>query len=337
MPVSMSDVARHAGVSQRTVSNVVNNYIHVSPQTRAKVEASLSELGYRPNVIARQLRSGRSGTITLAVPDLQERYFADLAESVIDYAHELGLRVLIETTGGDHERELALLQGGGDQLTDGVIMSALTLGPADDHLERADYPLVLIGDREFGGPVDHVGIPNREAARDAVGHMVGEGRTRLALLGASEHTEHTYMLRRQGFDDALADAGLALDPLLELKGLWTRDEGERIIDELLARDIPLPDAIFALNDSIALGAIRALARAGIRVPEQVAIVGFDDITESRYSTPSLSTVSPNLGELARTALQLLAEQLEDKRGEREPQHRHIGYELRVRESSTPTP
>lgn len=334
MPVSMSDVARHAGVSQRTVSNVVNNYVHVSPQTRARVEASLRELAYRPNVVARQLRSGRSGTITLALPGLQERYFADLAESVIDRARASGLRVLIETTGGEHAREVALLQGGGDQLTDGVIMSALSLGPDDDHLDRADYPLVLIGDREFGGPVDHVGIPNREAARAAVRHLVEAGRRRIALLGAADGTEHTYSLRRQGFDDALLEAGLELDPALEFSGLWTRDEGERLIAELLESGTPLPDAIFGMNDSIALGAMRALLRAGIRIPEQVMIVGFDDITESRYSNPSLSTISPSLDDIAANALELLGEQFEGKRDDRPAQQRHTGYVLKVRESSS---
>lgn len=335
MPVSMSDVARHAGVSQRTVSNVVNNYVHVSPQTRARVEASLRELGYRPNVVARQLRSGRSGTITLALPGLRERYFADLAEAVIDRARELGLRVLIETTGGGHAREVALLQGGGDQLTDGVIMSALSLGPDDDPLERADHPLVLISDREYDGPLDHVGIPNREGAAAAVRHLVDSGRTRIALLGAAKNTEHSYTLRRQGFDEALAEAGLTLDPALELVGVWTRDEGERLITELLRSGTTLPDAIFGLNDSIALGAMRALLRAGIRIPDQVMLIGFDDIAEARHSSPSLSTIALSRDGLAANALELLSEQLEGKHGERPARHRRTGFELKIRESTSP--
>ncbi|MFB7251993.1 LacI family DNA-binding transcriptional regulator [Microbacterium sp. NPDC056234] len=334
MPVSMSDVARHAGVSQRTVSNVVNNYVHVSPQTRARVEASLRELGYRPNVVARQLRSGRSGTITLALPGLRERYFADLAEAVIDRARGLGLRVLIETTGGDRTREIDLLRGGGDQLTDGVILSALTLGPDDDRLERADYPLVLISDREYHGPLDHVGIPNREAAAAAVHHLAESGRTRIALLGAGKHSEYSYSLRRQGFDEALAEAGLTLDPALGLAGVWTRDEGERLMTDLLHSGAALPDAIFGMNDSIALGAMRALVRAGIRIPEQVMLIGFDDIAEARYSTPSLSTIALSRDGLAASALELLSEQFEGDLGDRPAQHRRTGFELKVRESTS---
>ena len=134
----MSDVARHAGVSQRTVSNVVNNYVHVSPATRARVQASLDALGSRPNTAARRLRTGRTGTVTLAVPTFRERYFADLAEAVVAAARDRGTTVLVETTGGRRETELELLRGGGDILTDGVILSAVALGrlPQPEPVDR---------------------------------------------------------------------------------------------------------------------------------------------------------------------------------------------------------
>src|ERR1700754_1017458 len=128
----MSDVARHAGVSQRTVSNVVNSYLHVSSTTRARVQASLDALGYRPNTAARRLRTGRTGTVTLAVPTFSERYFADLAEAVIAAARRRGTTVLVETTGGDRATEVELLRGGGDIVTDGVIISAVALSRADE-------------------------------------------------------------------------------------------------------------------------------------------------------------------------------------------------------------
>ena len=185
MAVSMSDVARHAGVSQRTVSNVVNNYVHVSPATRARVQASLDALGYRPNTAARRLRTGRTGTVTLAVPTFRERYFADLAEAVIAAAQQRGTTVHVETTGGRHAAEVQLLQGG-EILTDGVIMSAVALTRADErHLLDRKYPVVLVGDREPGSEIDHVGIKNREAAQAAVTHLLDTGRRRILLLGAN--------------------------------------------------------------------------------------------------------------------------------------------------------
>jgi DNA-binding LacI/PurR family transcriptional regulator len=324
--VSMSDVARHAGVSQRTVSNVVNDYVHVSPATRARVQASLDALGYRPNTAARRLRTGRTGTVTLAVPTFRERYFADLAEAVIAAARDRGTTILVETTGGRHDLEVDLLRGGGDVLTDGVIMSAVSLSRTD---QRSTHPVVLVGDREPGSTIDHVGIRNREAAQAAVTHLLGTGRQRILLLGANHGPRRSYQLRRQGYQAALKKHGIGLDPALIVECEWTTaaaaDTITRTFEQLR------PDGIFAMNDSAALGALRALQRGGIDVPGEVSVIGFDDIVESSLSTPTLSTIAPLLDDIASSALDLLAEQLAD---DHVPQHRMAGYELRVRESTT---
>ena len=332
MAVSMSDVARHAGVSQRTVSNVVNNYVHVSPATRARVQASLDALGYRPNTAARRLRTGRTGTVTLAVPTFRERYFADLAEAVVSAARERSTTVLVETTGGRHETELELLRGGGEILTDGLIMSAVSLGRTD---QRSTHPVVLIGDREPGSAIDHVGIKNREAAQAAVSHLLDTGRRRILLLGANHGPRRSYQLRRQGYLAALKKYGIAPDPELVVECDWTIEAAAGAVTALLAeRALPdgslAIDGIFAMNDSSALGALRALVRAGIDVPGQVSVIGFDDIVEAGLSTPSLSTVAPLLDDIASMALDLLAEQLDEGHV---PQHRMAGYELRIREST----
>jgi DNA-binding LacI/PurR family transcriptional regulator len=329
----MSDVARHAGVSQRTVSNVVNNYVHVSPATRARVQASLDALGYRPNTAARRLRTGRTGTVTLAVPTFRERYFADLAEAVIAAARQRGTTVLVETTGGRQEAELELLHGGGEILTDGLIMSAVALsrvdeGPAKDR----KYPVVLVGDREPGSEIDHVGIRNREAAQAAVTHLLDTGRRRILLLGANNGPRRSYQLRRQGYQAALKKHGLEVDPNLLIDCGWTTAEAAETVSELLQNRSQLPDGIFAMNDSAALGAVRALVHAGIDVPGQVSVIGFDDIGESSLSTPTLSTVAPLLDDIAGMALDLLEEQFGAEEP-RVPQHRMAGYELRLREST----
>ena len=326
MAVSMSDVARHAGVSQRTVSNVVNNYVHVSPATRARVQASLDALGYRPNTAARRLRTGRTGTVTLAVPTFRERYFADLAEAVVSAARQRSTTVLVETTGGRHETELELLRGGGDILTDGVIMSAVSLGRTD---QRSTHPVVLIGDREPGSAIDHVGIKNREAAQAAVSHLLDTGRRRILLLGANHGPRRSYQLRRQGYQAALKKYGIEPDPELVVECDWTTAAAADAVTALLA-ERALPDGIFAMNDSAALGALRALVRAGIDVPGKVSVIGFDDIVEAGLSTPSLSTVAPLLDDIASMALDLLEEQLDE---DHVPQHRMAGYELRIREST----
>ncbi|MGW7680759.1 LacI family DNA-binding transcriptional regulator [Kribbella sp. NPDC054772] len=322
--VSMSDVARHAGVSQRTVSNVVNNYVHVSPATRARVQASLDALGYRPNTAARRLRTGRTGTVTLAVPTFRERYFADLAEAIVAAARDRGTTVLVETTAGRRETELELLRGGGEILTDGVIMSAVSLGRTD---QRSTRPVVLVGDREPGSAIDHVGIKNREAAQAAVNHLLDTGRQRILLLGANHGPKRSYQLRRQGYQAALKKRGITEGLLVDCD--WTTAAAAEAVTRTF-KDMQ-PDGIFAMNDSAALGALRALQRAKIDVPGDVSVVGFDDIVESGLSTPTLSTVAPLLGEIAVNALDLLEEQLDE---DHVPQHRMAGYELRIRESST---
>ncbi|WP_237742817.1 LacI family DNA-binding transcriptional regulator [Actinopolymorpha alba] len=329
----MHDVARHAGVSQRTVSNVVNGYAHVAPATRARVQASIEALHYRPNPIARRLRRGRTSTVTLALPSLHERYFADLAAAVVAEARLRELKVLVETTEGDREVELRILRGG-DLLTDGVIMSAVALTAEDEKIRHPDYPLVLVGDRQLRSQIDHVGADNRRAAREAVLHLLDTGRRRIALLGVGHGPTRTFNLRRRGYTDALTRYKLPVDERLLIDSTWTRAGGEAAIARHLASDSPPFDAVFAMNDSAAFGAMRAVLRSGLKVPADVAIVGFDNIDEAHSSVPSLTSVGPAYADIARAALDLLQVQA-DSQGERQPEQRRVPFELHVRESSTP--
>ncbi|MEV1174874.1 LacI family DNA-binding transcriptional regulator [Nonomuraea sp. NPDC049784] len=328
----MHDVARAAGVSQRTVSNVVNNYEYVRPETRQRVLDAMAALGYVPNAAARSLRSARTGLIALVVPDFRARIFADLAGIVVREAEALGYTVLIELTGQERERELKVLTGGRNQLTDGAIMMAMSLRPDDGERCRADYPIVLVGDQVLEGQVPHVGMANREASLAAVRHLVGTGRRRLMLLGYVPHGGLTARLRLRGFLEGLEEAGLTSDEALLVEADWTRAGGQRAIEEHMDAGRPMPDAIFAMNDSLALGALRALHDRGVQVPQEVALVGFDDVEETRYSTPSLTSVSPNVEALARNAVAMLHEQITGKPSGREP-HITVDFQLKVRESS----
>jgi DNA-binding LacI/PurR family transcriptional regulator len=208
-------------------------------------------------------------------------------------------------------------------LTDGVIMSAVTLGRTD---VRSKHPVVLVGDREPGSAIDHVGIKNREAAQAAVTHLLESGRRRILLLGAEHGPRRSYQLRRQGYQAALKKYGIADGLYVECD--WTTAAAE---EALMETELEF-DGIFAMNDSAALGALRALRRRGLDVPGDVSVVGFDDIVESGHSTPTLSTVAPLLADIASNALDLLEEQLDP---DHVPQHRMAGYALRIRESSTP--
>jgi DNA-binding LacI/PurR family transcriptional regulator len=310
MSPTLRDVARVAGVSFKTVSNVINDYPHVSESTRARVLAAIEELDYRPNRTARTLRSGRTGAIGLAVPELSLAYFAELADEVITAADERDIVVLIEQTGGDRRRELEVLDGSRRQLTDGLLFSPLALGSDDAARLEVAYPLVLLGERIFDGPVDHVTMENVEGARAATEHLLALGRRRIAVIGA--HTGEVIGsagLRVSGYRAALEADGIPFrDDLVVDAGPWHRANGAEAMRMLLARGVEF-DAVFALNDELGLGALRVLREQGIDVPGEVAIIGFDDVDEGRYSLPSLSTVDPGRREIARLAVEVLFDRI----------------------------
>ncbi|GAA3908029.1 LacI family DNA-binding transcriptional regulator [Microbacterium invictum] len=311
MVATLHDVALLAGVSIKTVSNVVNDYPHVRPSTRTKVEQAIAELGYTPNPTARSLRSGRTNVIGLAVPDLALAYFAELTAAVIAAAEASGLSVVVEQTGtGDRAREISVLTNARRKMTDGLIFSPLEMGPEDvDHLD-VGYPLVLLGERIFDGPTDHVTMRNVEAARAATEYLIHSGRTRIAVVGAHEdEVIGSSALRMQGYREALAANGIPFDPALIGPSIeWHRANGAHSMADVIARGVPF-DAVFALNDTLAFGAMRALQEAGLRIPDDVAVMGFDGLDEAQYSIPSLTTVDPGRDWIARTAVDTLRERV----------------------------
>ncbi|MCG7205476.1 LacI family DNA-binding transcriptional regulator [Streptomyces arenae] len=333
MRVSLRDVAERAGVSIKTVSNVVNNYPHVTPAMRARVQAALDELGYRPNLTARHLRKGRTGIIALAVPELGNPYFAELAGAVIDAATEHEFTVLLDHTRGEREQEILVTRGFRGGVIDGLILSPLALEAEDLEGRSDDVPLVLLGEREYGLPFDHIAIDNVAAARCAVRHLLGRGRTRIAYLGVrTDSVNRPAHLRLGGWRAELTAAGVpAPDSLVVPVGGWDRDDGARAMAELLDSGVR-PDAVFAFNDLIAIGAMRVLHERGLRVPWDVAVVGFDDIAEGRFGAVTLTTVSPDKQAIAKMAVASLLRSLS---GREEPGGRELTakFELVEREST----
>lgn len=335
--VTLKDVAERAGVSIKTVSNVVRDAPKVSAATRERVLRAVRELGYRPNASARRLRTGRSGLIALAVPELTTPYFADLAHHVRTEATALGLTVLIEETLGDPAEEVRLATGVGASLLDGVILSPLHV-PAAQLAPVADaFPLVLLGERSYepGHVVaDHVLIDNVAAARDATAHLVGLGRTRVAAIGADRTASATSRQRLQGFQSALHAAGLPFDPRLAPQiGEFDRRNGLLAMRSLL--DLPAdvrPDAVFCFSDLLAAGAMRAVLERGLAIPGDIAVAGIDGSEEGRYSTPSLTTVVPDMTAIASLAVKCLAARI--RSDQPLPFEEHVApHRLRAREST----
>ncbi|WP_026532930.1 LacI family DNA-binding transcriptional regulator [Arthrobacter sp. H41] len=334
MAATLRDVALAAGVSIKTVSNVINDYEHIRADTKRRVLEAITELGYSPNLSARSLRSGRTGVIGLAVPELKLSYFAELADSIIKAAERRGLKVLIEQTGGDRAHELEILASPRLQLTDGLLFSPLGMSNEDAHYLTVGFPLVLLGERIFGGPTDHVTMSNVESARAATAHLVARGRRRIAVVGGHlDEVIGSAGLRLRGYRQALEEAGIPFDPaLVGYTTLWHRSNGATTMRELLASGVGF-DAVFGMNDTLALGAMRVLQEAGRRIPDDVAVIGFDDLDEGRYSLPTLSTIDPGRDEIADTAVRVLQERISGRKGDMPPRAFEARFQVIERESS----
>lgn len=336
MVSTLHDVARVAGVSIKTVSNVVNDYPHVRPATRDRVLSAIAQLDYRPNLSARGLRSGKTGVIGLAVPELRQNYFAELADAIIRVAERHHLGVVIDQTSATREGELAVLSGGRLRLTDGVLFSPERLGQEDIGLLDVDFPLVLLGERMFDGPTDHVTMNNVGSARAATEHLLGIGRRRIAVIGAHPSKQddiRSANLRTRGYREALEAAGMPWDPdLVRTAAPWHRENGAAAMRDLLASGVEF-DAVFTFNDTLGLGALRALGEAGVRVPDDVALIGFDNIDEAKFSVPSMSSVDPGRDQIAEKAVDMLLERINEKDDRLPPRQFLADFRVVGREST----
>jgi DNA-binding LacI/PurR family transcriptional regulator len=338
-------VAEAAGVSLRTVSNVVNGHRYVADDTRARVLRAIDELGYRPSELARNLKRGRSGLLGLVLPDLDTPYFAELTRAFVEEGARRGVTVVIDQTDGDLARERQLIDRlGPGSVFDGLIVGALALRGDDLADVGSDRPLVFLGENVLAGR-DHVMIDNRLAAREAVEHLLAGGRRRIAAIGSQQGPAGTSAstLRLDGYRDALEATGRVLDDtLVEQVPGFRRADGAAAMARLLDRPEP-PDAVFCFSDPLALGALRTLLTRGVSVPGEIALVGFDDVEDGRFATPSLTSISPDKSAIARRALDLALARIEAST-DQDPTGAHtrtVGrvviapHRLVVRESSRP--
>ncbi|WP_345545223.1 LacI family DNA-binding transcriptional regulator [Microbacterium jejuense] len=312
--VTMADVGKRAGVTARTVSNVLSGSAAVRPDTRERVLRAVDELGYRMNTSARSLRTGRTGTIGLAIPDLGIDYFSDLASRIMVEAERHGWAVVIEQTGARRETELAILSGARRQHADGLIFQPHALGPGDERFLAGNDRLVILGDRIFHGPVDHVGMANTEAAALATRYLLDRGYRRIAVIGSNPQvsTVSAASLRLDGYARELAARSIPFrDEYVVVAQEWHLRNGSTGMSQLLSLAEP-PDAVFCFNDTLAFGALHALAARGLRAPDDVAVIGFDNVPMAEFSVPPLTTIEPGTAQIAKHAVDLLAARVEGR-------------------------
>lgn len=297
--ITIHDIARKAGVSPSTVSRVINNNTPVAEEKRRRVLAAVSSLGYRPSALAQSLARGRSGVAGVLTQDIASPFYGEILKGIEQGLGGSGYHPMVASGNwrGDDERDaLELLRS---RQVDALIVMGGQL--ADEHLHRAaeQTPLVVVGRLVAGLEAQCLRVDDRRGAYRATQYLIELGHRRIAhITGHLGHHDSTE--RRAGYLEALADAGIPSDPQLMVEGDFSEKSGLLATDELLRRSARLT-AIFAANDQIAYGARLALFRRGIRVPDDVSLVGFDDQPGSAYTIPPLTTVRQPTVEMGRAA------------------------------------
>ncbi len=300
---TLRQVAKRSGVSASTVSRILNGTAHVSPAKHDAVQAAIEALGFRPNPVARGLAGGRTLTIGVATPSISSPFYGEAMRSIELHLERAGYVPLFVSGSGHAADEHKAIQTLLTRRVDGIIVLAGHL-PSAELLDFAcGAPLVLVG-RELEGPqLFSFRFDNRQGARLATRHLLELGHRRIAFL-AGELALEDAVLRQCGYIDALREAGIEPDPALLLQGDFTERSGIQAVERLLASSAPFT-ALFASNDQMALGAALALHRKGRRIPQDVSLVGFDDLALAEYLMPPLTTVRQPAFEIGEQAAQAM--------------------------------
>jgi LacI family transcriptional regulator len=327
---TIREVAESAGVSYATVSHVINKTRLVSPETRERVLAAMDALNYRPNALARSLRQGKTNTIGLVLPDSANPFFAEISRGIEDEAFKKGYSVFLCNTELDMQREMFYVDVLSKKQVDGIIFVA-----AGDQADSLDYllgrrmPVVMI-DRDIPNvEVDAVLTDHQLGGYLATRHLLELGHTRIACIAGSSSITPSAE-RITGYRRALEEAGVAFDESLLVRGDYHAQSGMDITLSLLAMD-PRPSAIFALNDLMALGALRAAAEAGFSVPKDLAVVGYDDLEITHFTNPPLTTIAQPKKEIGIQAVNLLVDRMTHRN--RPPSRLILPPELIIRRST----
>ncbi|MGC9349079.1 MAG: LacI family DNA-binding transcriptional regulator [Anaerolineae bacterium] len=321
--VSIKDIAQQAGVSHSTVSRALNDSPLVREETRARIKALATEMGYIPNAVARSLKAQQSGTVGLVVTSLTDPFFAEVMAGVDEVAGEAGLSMFVSASHNDPEREMAVIETFHRRRVEGIIVAASRLSDRySERLEQIRVPIVLVNQHaEPRAPMFHVvALDERGGARAAVEHLIALGHKRIGYLGLGNR-QRSDRLRRQGYHDALQKHGITAEPTWEFivpeAAIQSQDDtkvGEAALPRLLDYGV---SAVFCYNDRVAIGGLLACQHLGVEVPGEVSIVGFDDIQPSQWVTPPLTTVRQPRQEMGRRAMEMMlalldGDQVEDE-------------------------
>ena len=328
------DVARVSGVSYSTVSRVVNGHPHIRDATRLRVQAAMADLGYVTHVSARTLASGRSGVVGLLALGLDSPFFLGVIQGVDQQVSIAEYDFMLCTTHDRREKEAEYVARLSNGMVDGLLI-ILPRGLPDyvEQLRAARFPFVLIDYDDEAPGCDVVNAANRSGALAAINHLLALGHRRIGFITGTLNVGSAHE-RLAGYREALVTAGLPLSRELVVQGDFLEARGFEATRELLALS-DRPTAIFASSDAAAFGVLRAAREAGLRVPQDLSVVGFDDVPEASYVAPSLTTVCQPLGDMGRAAVRRLTELMSG--ADETAQRIVLATHVVVRDSTGPAP
>ena len=312
VPISIKDIARAAEVSPGTVSRALRDSPRVHPETKKRIQAIAEEMGYVPNTIARSLVTGQTQTVGLVVTTMTDPFLGSIAQTVESTANDHGYTVILTSSSNRPEREIAAAEMFQTRRVDGVIVTSSRIGALyQDRLERLSVPVVLINSlAEYKSRnIYSIGVDNQHGGYLATEHLLQRGHRRIAYV-ASPADRSDDMQRMAGYRDALTNAGVDFAPDLVVRGTGRIGGGERALPVLLSLARP-PTAVFCYNDMTAIGLMHAAREAGLSLPDDLAIVGFDDIAFGQFTYPSLTTVAQPVAALGQGAVEMVLALLAD--------------------------
>lgn len=312
MPVSIKDIAQEAKVTPGTVSRALRDSPRVNPETKKRIQRLAEEMGYSPDAQARSLVVGRTHTIGVVVTTMTDPFISSVVQAIESTAHDHGYAVVLTSSDDVPEREIEAVKMLQSRRVDGVIVTSSRVGALyQDELDQLRVPVVLINSlvQHDGGQTFSIGVDNHHGGYLATKHLIQQGHWRIAYVASpadrSDNTE-----RMTGYRDALTETGLDSDPTLIVEGTGRAGGGQRALPVFLALDNP-PSAVFCYNDMTAIGLIGAAREAGLSLPRDLAIVGFDDIVFAQFAHPPLTTIAQPVARLGSGAMETLLALLAD--------------------------
>ncbi|MFL0266648.1 LacI family DNA-binding transcriptional regulator [Candidatus Clostridium radicumherbarum] len=304
MAASIKDVAKEAGVSIATVSRVLNDVDVVNEDTKKKVQDAIKKLGYRPNIIARSLKTQKSRTIGIIIPDISNQFYPEIVRGAEDVSNIYNYNIMLCNTDLDPDKEMEYLRVLKEKMVDGVIYMSNSLEAEMINLiKELELPTVLVETTDKENTFPSVTIDNEKAAIDAINYLVKKGNKKIAYIGSHEDAVNAAAYRFAGYRTALKKNNLELkDELCSFGGLKPQDGYEGIKRILENNEI---DAVFCASDELAMGAINALRDMGRKVPEEIDVIGFDNIYSAAYFYPKLTTVEQPMYDMGSVGMRML--------------------------------